>query len=132
MTRTRSPCPTNSGGCGYFISTSLDAFLSTAANSVCPRYVPASGQPSPGMIHSISSATNASRSCSLRLPIAAKKSFTIWTFFSMLIKPLPSLTSSESDLNGRFGTILLGPIHTLDYRLLLLLDQVLEDELTPS
>src|ERR1700730_8394995 len=60
-----SPCATNSGGFGYFISTSLDAFLSTAANSACPRYVPASGQPSPGMIHSISSAANASRSCSL-------------------------------------------------------------------
>src|ERR1039458_4576711 len=56
MTRIRSPCATNSGGFGYFISTSLDAFLSTAANSACPRYLPASGQPSPGMIHSISSA----------------------------------------------------------------------------
>jgi hypothetical protein len=52
MTRTRSPCATNSGGFGYFISTSLDAFLRKAANSACPRYVPASGQPPPGMIHS--------------------------------------------------------------------------------
>src|SRR6202453_1775542 len=32
-TRTRSPCATNSGGFGYVVSTSSDAFLSTAANS---------------------------------------------------------------------------------------------------
>src|SRR5580704_11570490 len=42
-----------------------------------------------------------------------------------------SLTS-VSDLIGRFGTILLGPNHRLDGRLLLLLEQILEDELTPS
>src|SRR3984957_7003319 len=60
-TITRSPCATNSGGFGYVVSTSSDAFLSTAANSACPRYVPASGQASPGMIHSISSPTNADR-----------------------------------------------------------------------
>jgi hypothetical protein len=41
-------------------------------------------------------------------------------------------TSSVSDLIGRFGTILLGPNHTVDDRLLLLLEQILEDELTPS
>src|SRR6202040_1803175 len=40
-----------------------------------------------------------------------------------------SLTSSVSNLIGRFGTILLGPNHD---RLLLLLEQILEDELTPS
>src|SRR6202051_1993100 len=43
-----------------------------------------------------------------------------------------SLTSSVSDLIGRFGTILLGPNYTVDDRLLLLLEQILEDELTPS
>src|SRR6202795_3576341 len=31
-TRTRSPCATNSGGFGYVISTSSDAFRSTSAN----------------------------------------------------------------------------------------------------
>src|SRR6202050_3759922 len=43
-----------------------------------------------------------------------------------------SLTSSVSDLIGRFGTILLGPNHTVVDRLLLLLKQILEDEPTPS
>src|SRR5450759_1740315 len=43
-----------------------------------------------------------------------------------------SLTSSVSELIGRFGTILLGPNHTVADRLLLLLEQILEDELTPS
>src|ERR1700735_2457049 len=43
-----------------------------------------------------------------------------------------SLTSSVSGLIRRFGTILLGPNHTMDDRLLLLLEQILEDELTPS
>src|SRR5207244_8372338 len=43
-----------------------------------------------------------------------------------------SLTSRVSDLIGRFGTILLGPNHTVADRLLLLLEQILEDELTPS
>src|SRR6202167_1857892 len=43
-----------------------------------------------------------------------------------------SLTSSVADLIGRFGTILLGPNHTVDDRLLLLLKQILEAEPTPS
>src|ERR1700723_1907999 len=43
-----------------------------------------------------------------------------------------SFTPSVSDLIGRFGTILLGPNHTVVDRLLLLLEQVLEDELTPN
>jgi predicted dinucleotide-binding enzyme len=34
--------------------------------------------------------------------------------------------------NRTFGTILLGPNHTVDDRLLLLLEQILEDEPTPS
>src|SRR6202051_4475638 len=42
------------------------------------------------------------------------------------------LTSSVSDLVGRFGTILLGLNHTVDDRLRLLLEQILEDELPPS
>src|ERR1019366_5357174 len=37
------------------------------------------------MIHSISSADNASRLCLSPRPIAAKKSFTTWTFFCVLI-----------------------------------------------
>ena len=36
------------------------------------------------------------------------------------------------DLIGRFGIVLLGPNHTVVNRLLLLLEQILEDELTPS
>src|SRR5271167_323024 len=84
------------------------------------------------MIHSRSSATNASRACLSRRPSAARKFFTIWTFFSMLIEISFPLRSSVSDLTGRFGTILLGPNHTVDDRLLLLLEQILEDELTPS
>jgi hypothetical protein len=37
-----------------------------------------------------------------------------------------------SDPTGRFEIPLLGPNHTVDDRLLLLLEQILEDELTPS
>src|SRR5580704_14362374 len=37
-----------------------------------------------------------------------------------------------SDLVGRFGIVLLGPNHAVVDRLLLLLEQILEDELTPS
>src|SRR6202158_4256598 len=85
------------------------------------------------MIHSISSADNASKPCLSRRPSAARKFFTIWTFFSMLIEisPFP-LHQSVSDLFGRFGIVLLGPNHTVVDRLLLLLEQILEDELTPS
>src|ERR1700691_3723791 len=39
---------------------------------------------------------------------------------------------SVSDLVGRFGTILLGPNHAVVNRLLLLLEQILEDEPTPG
>src|SRR5882724_8133779 len=60
-TRTRSPCATNSGGSGNEVSTVLLAFRSKFSNPACPRCVPASGQSSPGMIHSISSADNAAR-----------------------------------------------------------------------
>src|ERR1017187_5207281 len=41
-------------------------------------------------------------------------------------------SSSVSDLIGRFGTIRLEPNHTVVDRLLLLLEQILEDEPTPS
>src|ERR1700735_1967068 len=83
------------------------------------------------MIHSISSADNASRPCLSRRPSAARKFFTIWTFFSMLIEISP-FPFKHVDLIGRFGIIVLGPNHTVAGRLLLLLEQVLEDELTPS
>src|ERR1700678_947202 len=43
-----------------------------------------------------------------------------------------SLTPSVSDLIGRFGTALLGPNHTVAARLLLLLEQILEDEPAPG
>src|ERR1039457_410919 len=132
-TRTRSPCATNSGGAGYVISISSDAFWSTPANPACPRCVPASAQPSPGTIHSISSATNANTRCLSPLPIAAKKSFTTWTFFSILIEisPFP-LHRIVFDRIGRFGILLLGPTRTVVDRSLLLLEQILEDEQTPS
>src|SRR6266702_4143826 len=100
-TRTRSPCATNSGGSGYVVSTSTEAFRSTSASPACPRCVPASGQSSPGMVHSISSATNASRPCLSPRPIAAKKSFTIWTFSCVLIEISPFLLQRiVSDLVG--------------------------------
>src|SRR5580693_8516258 len=85
------------------------------------------------MIHSISSADNASEPCLSRRPSAARKFFTIWTFFSMLIEisPFP-IHRIVSDLVGRFGIVLLLPNHTVADRLLLLLEQILEDEPTPS
>src|SRR3979411_877518 len=85
------------------------------------------------MIHSISSADNASKPCLSRRPSAARKFFTIWTFFSMLIEisPFPShhVCPIESDVSEPF---LLGPNDTVADRLLLLLEQILEDELTPG
>src|ERR1700677_3213176 len=132
-TTSRSPCAMSSGGSGYEVSTVSLAFLSTSANPACPRCVPASGQSSPGMIHSISSADNASKPCLSRRPSAARKFFTVWTFFSMLIETSPfPLHRIMSDLIGRFGILLLGPNHTVADRLLLLPEQILEDELTPS
>jgi len=47
------------------------------------------------------------------------------------ISPFP-LRRIASDLVGRFGIVLLGPNHAVVDRLLLLLEQILEDELTPS
>src|SRR5205823_8099189 len=65
-------------------------------------------------------------------PLLQKKSFTIWTFSWVLIEispfPLPRIVS---DRIGRFGILLLEPNHTVVDRLLLLLEQILEDELTP-
>src|SRR3984957_17758615 len=84
------------------------------------------------MIHSISSAANASKPCLSRRPSAAKKFFTIWTFCSMLIEISFSLTSSVSDRIGRFRNRLSLANHTVVNRLLLLLEQVLEDEPTPG
>src|SRR5450755_1618574 len=85
------------------------------------------------MIHSISSADNASKPCLSRRPSAARKFFTTWTFFSMLIEisllfPYTKCVRS----NRTFGTIFLGPNHTVVDRLLLFLEQILKDELTPS
>src|SRR5580698_1138318 len=85
------------------------------------------------MIHSISPVTNGSRRCLSPLPIAAKKSFTTWTFFSVLIEISPfALHRVCSDPIERFGTILLRPNHTVVQVLLLLLEQILKDELTPG
>ena len=71
------------------VSIDLDAVSSKSANPACPRCVPASGQSLPGMIHSMSSATSASRASLSPRPIAAKKSFTVWMFFSVLMASSP-------------------------------------------
>src|ERR1700733_13948704 len=87
------------------------------------------------MIHSISSADNASKPCLSRRPSAARKFFTIWAFFSMLIEISPFLLFPYIKCvrsNRTFGTIFLGPNHTVVDRLLLFLEQILEDEPTPS
>src|SRR5580698_9363441 len=85
------------------------------------------------MIHSISPVTNGSRRCLSPLPIAAKKSFTTWTFFSVLIEISPfALHRVCSDPIERFGTILVRPNRAVADQLLLLLEQILEDELTPG
>src|SRR3984893_16603539 len=118
-TRTRSPWALNSGGSGYEVSTVSLAFSSKFSNPACPRCVPASGQSSPGMIHSISSADNASKPCLSRRPSAARKFFTTSTFFSMLIEISPFPLHQACHLIRRLGTILLGPNHTVDDRLLL-------------
>jgi hypothetical protein len=55
-TSTRSPCATNSRG-SVDVSIDLDAVSSRSASPACPWRVPASGQSSPGMIHSMSSAS---------------------------------------------------------------------------
>src|ERR1700733_3873869 len=89
-TKTRPPCATNSGGLGNVISISSAALRSTAATPAWPRCVPASGQSSPGMIHSTPSSTSASSACLSPLPIAAKKFFTTCTFSSLLIESLLS------------------------------------------
>src|SRR3954454_24516216 len=126
-TRTRSPCATNSRG-SVDVSIDLDAVSSKSASPACPRCVPASGQSSPGMIHSMSSAISASRVSLSPRPIAAKKSFTVWMFLSVLIvispchsdriarDPIPCVVSP------RVGT----SCSSVE------LDQILEDQLTPA
>src|SRR5579859_2285116 len=79
----------------------------------------------------MSSATSARRACLSPLPIAAKKSFTICMFSSMLTESLLSFIKRVR-LNGMFRIILLGPNHTVANRLLLFLEHILEYELTPS
>src|SRR6201998_1048536 len=132
MARTRSPCATNSGGFGNEVSIVPFACLSKFSKPACARCIPASGQSSPGMIHSISSAHNASKPCLSRRPRAAKKSFTIWTFFSMLIESLLLLCVRCVRLNRTVGTIRLRPGQPDDDRLRFLFEQILEDEWTPS
>jgi len=56
MTMILSPCATNSGSFVKVVSIASDAVCSNSSSPPCPRCVPASGQFSPGMIHSISSA----------------------------------------------------------------------------
>src|SRR5882757_9849318 len=70
------------------------------------------------MIHSISSADNANSPCLSPRPIAAKQSFTVWTFSSMLIESL------------RFRYI--GSCDVCDHDSSGELDQVLKDQLTPA
>src|ERR1700687_2077765 len=70
------------------------------------------------MIHSISSADNDSHPCLSPRPIAAKKSFTVWTFSSMLIESL------------RFRYI--GSCEVCDHDSSVELDQVLKDQPTPT
>src|ERR1700692_1822179 len=65
------------------------------------------------MIHSMSSATSASRASLSPRPIAAKKSFTVWTFCSVLIGVSPILCDAGSDL--RHASID-GEIHAGDER----------------
>src|SRR5947209_6030532 len=54
------------------------------------------------MIHSKSSATSASRSSPLPRPIAEKKSFTTWTFFSELLT-LPDCRCMAPEAHQRGG-----------------------------
>src|SRR5579862_6891133 len=65
------------------------------------------------MIHSMSSATSASRPSLSPRPIAPKKSFTVWTFFSVLIGVLldEALCRGEADAGSAAGTgaVLLKP-----------------------
>src|SRR5579863_1704092 len=55
------------------------------------------------MIHSMSSADNASRPCLSRRPSAARKFFTIWTFFSMLIDLVITADTALAHLAGALG-----------------------------
>lgn len=71
-TRTLSPCATNSRS-SVEVSIDPDAVSSKADSPACPRWVPASGQSSPGMILSMSSVTSASRASLSQRLMAAKK-----------------------------------------------------------
>ena len=72
----------------------------------------------------------------VRLRGSAAQAFEVFQVTTMNLSPdsdkRVGASPSVSDLIGRFGTILLGPNHTVDDRLLLLLEQILKDELTPS
>src|SRR5579862_924893 len=83
------------------------------------------------MIHSISSADN-SKPCLSRRPSAARKFFTISTFFSMLIEISRFSCIRSVRSNRTFRSYSSRANHTADDRLLLVLKQILEDEVTPS
>src|SRR4051795_11574797 len=121
-TRTRSPCATNSRG-SVDVSIDLDAVSSKSATPSCPRCVPAIGQSSPGMIHSMSSAISASRVSLSPRPIAAKKSFTVWMFVSILMGISPF----------RSDRIALDPIACFVSSCSSAeLDEILEDQVAPA
>src|SRR3954447_13090724 len=121
-TRTRSPCATNSRG-SVDVAIDLDAVSSKSVTPSCPRCVPASGQSSPGMIHLMSSVTRASRASLSPRPIAAKKSFTVWMFVSILMGISPF----------RSDRIALDPIACFVSSCSSVeLDEILEDQVAPA
>src|SRR6202171_5690676 len=132
-TTTRSPCAMNSGGSGYEVSTVSLAFCSTSANPARPRCVPAERP----VLARNDPLNIFGRQRQQTLLIAAaecrkKILHNLDILFDAHRNLSFSLTSSVSDLIGRFGTIRLEPNHTVVDRLLLLLEQILEDEPTPS
>src|SRR6202451_2517340 len=131
-TKTRSPCAMNSGGSGYEVSTVSLAFCKQIRQSRVPS-VRAGQRP---VLARNDPLNIFGRQRQQTLLIAAaeccKKIFHNLDILFDAHRISPSLTSSMFDLIGPFGTILLGPNHTVDDRLLLLLEQILEDELTPS
>src|SRR6202171_3915998 len=130
-TTTRSPCAMNSGGSGYEVSTVSLAFCSTSANPACPRCVPAER---PVLARNDPLNIFGRQRQQTLLIAAAECRKKILHNLDILFDAHRNLSfslTSVSDLIGGFGTILLGPNHTVDGRLPLLLEQILEDELTP-
>src|SRR6202451_1997543 len=132
-TKTRSPCAMNSGGSGYEVSTVSLAFCKQILHSCVPA-VRAGQRP---VLARNDPLNIFGRQRQQTLLIAAAKCckeilHNLDILFDAHRNLSFSLTSSVSELIGRFGTILLGPNHTVADRLLLLLEQILEDEATPS